>query len=277
MSTPRIFITGGGSGLGRALAQRYAQAGWRVCIGDIDEAGSAQTLALIQGQAAAAHALSCDVTQDADLEAAANWLQSQWGGVDVVVNNAGVAAAGGIAEMTMRDWHWIVDINLLGVVRGCRAFTPLFRRQRSGHFVNIASMAGLVHPPKMAAYNATKAAVVALSETLKLELEPDGIRSSVVCPAFFRTNIANNMRATDADTERVTHKLVDRAKIGADEIARQIFDGVAKGDFHILTHAEGRLAWRIKRYAPYRMFSALMARETRRMMGRRPPGDGSAE
>jgi NAD(P)-dependent dehydrogenase (short-subunit alcohol dehydrogenase family) len=262
----RIFITGGASGLGRALAERYARAGWRVCIGDIDEAAAAETVGVLRQLGANAHALHCDVTRDADFETAAAWLHEHWGGVDVVVNNAGVAAAGGIVEMPMRDWLWSVDINLLGVVRGCRTFTPLFRAQGHGHLVNIASMAGLIHAPLMAAYNATKAGVVALSETLKIELEPDGIGVSVVCPGFFRTGIARNMRATGADVKNITHKLVDRAKAGADEIAHQIFEGVARGDFHILTHADGRAAWRIKRYAPYRWYAALMARQTRGMM-----------
>jgi NAD(P)-dependent dehydrogenase (short-subunit alcohol dehydrogenase family) len=269
MSARRIFITGGGSGLGRALAERYARAGWKVCVGDIDDAAGADTVSVLQQLGATAHYLRCDVTQDADFDAAAAWLRDQWGGVDVVVNNAGVAAAGGIADMPMRDWLWSVDINLLGVVRGCRTFTPMFRAQGHGHLVNIASMAGLIHAPMMAAYNATKAGVVALSETLKIELAADRIAVSVVCPGFFRTGIARNMRATGADVKHITHKLVDRAKAGADDIAQQIFDGVERGDFHILTHADGRTAWRIKRYAPYRWYAALMARQTRGMM--RPP------
>ncbi|MGB1562909.1 MAG: SDR family oxidoreductase [Sinimarinibacterium flocculans] len=272
MSAQRIFITGGASGLGRALAERYARAGWRVCVGDIDDAAGSETAGALAQLGGDAHYLHCDVTRDADFEAAAAWLREHWGGVDVVVNNAGVAAAGGIAEMPMQDWLWSVDINLLGVVRGCRSFTPLLRAQGGGHLVNIASMAGLIHAPMMAAYNATKAGVVALSETLKIELAPDGIDVSVVCPGFFRTGIARNMRATGADVKHITHKLVDRAKTGADEIARQIFDGVARGDFHILTHADGRMAWRIKRHAPYRWYAALMARQTRGMM--RPRGAG---
>lgn len=269
MNAQRIFITGGASGLGRALAERYARAGWQVCIGDIDDTAGAETLTALQQLGATAHALRCDVTRDDDFDAAAAWLRTHWGGVDVVVNNAGVAAAGGIAELPMQDWLWSVDINLLGVVRGCRTFTPLFRTQGHGHLVNIASMAGLIHAPMMAAYNATKAGVVALSETLKIELAPDRIKVSVVCPGFFRTGIARNMRATGADVKHITHKLVDRAKAGADQIAQQIFEGVARGDFHILTHADGRAAWRIKRYAPYRWYAALMARQTRGLL--RPP------
>jgi NAD(P)-dependent dehydrogenase (short-subunit alcohol dehydrogenase family) len=129
--------------------------------------------------------LPCDVTKETDLAAAAQWLETNWGGVDVVINNAGVAAAGGIADYELPDWEWILDINLLGVVRGCKVFTPLFRRQGGGRFINIASMAGLMNLPKMAPYNASKAAVISLSETLAYELAADNIKVSVVCPSFF--------------------------------------------------------------------------------------------
>ena len=251
----RIFITGGASGLGRALAERHARAGWRVCIGDLDVERCAE-------------ALACDVTREDALQAAADWLQREWGGVDVVINNAGVAQMGGIAETSLADWQWAVDINLLGVVRGCKVFAPLLRTQGGGQLVNIASMAGLVHMPNAAAYNATKAAVVALSETLQLELEPDGIRVSVVCPAFFRTDLARNMRAANPQLEGMTKRLVERARIGADEIAERIFAGIERGDPHILTHPEARRFWRLKRMLPYRWYLALMRRQLAQVAAR---------
>ena len=269
MNAKRIFITGGASGLGRALAERYARAGYRVCIGDINEARMAETLKALRSAGAECHALRCDVTTEADVQAAADWLRAEWGGVDIVVNNAGVAVAGGIDELSLADWQWAVDINLLGVVRGCKVFTPLFRRQGCGYFVNIASMAGLIHPPMMGAYNATKAAVVALSETLKIELADDHIGVSVVCPAFFRTNLSESLRAGNPDMERITRKLVDKARIGADEIADKIYRGVSRGNFHILTHARERKIWRLKRVLPYHVYAASMLKQTRAMMGSR--------
>ena len=264
----RIFITGGASGLGRALAERYARAGWRVCIGDLDVERCAEVLAAIRVHSPHSHALACDVTREDALQAAAEWLQREWGGVDVMVNNAGVAQMGGIAETTLDDWRWAVDINLLGVVRGCKVFAPLLRTQGGGQLVNIASMAGLVHMPQAAAYNATKAAVVALSETLQLELEPDGIRVSVVCPAFFRTDLARNMRAANPQLEGMTKRLVERARIGADEIAERIFAGIERGDPHILTHPEARRFWRLKRMLPYRWYLALMRRQLAQVAAR---------
>ena len=264
----RIFITGGASGLGRALAERYARAGWRVCIGDLDVERCAEVLAAIRVHSPHSQALACDVTREDALQAAADWLQREWGGVDVVINNAGVAQMGGIAETTLDDWRWAVDINLLGVVRGCKVFAPLLRTQGGGQLVNIASMAGLVHMPNAAAYNATKAAVVALSETLQLELEPDGIGVSVVCPAFFRTDLARNMRAANPQLEGMTKRLVERARIGADEIAERIFAGIERGDPHILTHPEARRFWRLKRMLPYRWYLALMRRQLAQVAAR---------
>ncbi len=272
MSGKRIFITGGASGLGRALAERHARAGWRVCIGDLDVERCAEALAAIRMHSPHSHALTCDVTREEALQAAADWLQREWGGIDVVVNNAGVAQMGGIADTSLDDWQWAVDINLLGVVRGCKVFVPLLRASeaggRGGQLVNIASMAGLVHMPQAAAYNATKAAVVALSETLQLELEPDDIRVSVVCPAFFRTDLAKHMRAATPELEGMTRRLVERARIGADEIAQRIFDGIQRGDPYILTHPEARRFWRLKRLLPHRIYLALMRRQLARVAAR---------
>ena len=264
----RVFITGGASGLGQALALHYAGQGWRVLIGDLDRERCADTLAELRAISPVSDAIACDVTREADLQAAVTWLQQQWGGVDVVINNAGVAQMGGIADASEADWQWIVDINLLGVARGCRVFTPLLRAQGGGQLVNIASMAGLVHMPQAAAYNATKAAVVALSETLQLELEADGIGVSVVCPAFFRTALAQHMRASDPKLEAMTRRLVERARIGPEQIARQVFEGVQRGDTHILTHPDARRAWLLKRVLPYRWYMAMMRRQLARVSAR---------
>jgi NAD(P)-dependent dehydrogenase (short-subunit alcohol dehydrogenase family) len=268
MGSKRVFITGGASGLGRALANRFADAGYSVCIGDVDDGRGAEALAELKAKGTA-HYVHCDVTHESALQSAAEWLQSNWGGVDVVINNAGVASAGGISEFSMDDWEWIVNINLLGVVRGCKVFTTLMREQGSGHIVNIASLAGLIYPPKMASYCATKAAVVALSETMTMELDPDNIKVSVVCPSFFRTNLAESLRASDPDTQAATQRLVNKAKLGAEEIAGRVFNSIEKGEFYILPHPEGRSIWRLKRLLPFKIYRARMLKQTARMMARR--------
>lgn len=266
----RIFVTGGASGFGRAIAERWARAGYRVCIGDIHDERLAETLASLRALGATAHSLRCDVTKEADLEAAAKWLEESWGGVDVVVNNAGVAIGGGITEISIDDWRWIIDINLLGVVRGCRVFTPMFRKQGGGGFVNVSSMSGLIHLPMMSAYSATKAAVVAISETLAVELASDKITVSVVCPSFFRTNLTETLRAGSPDVAAVTHKLVNKASRSADEIADLTFKGVQRGDFHVLTHNDGKAAWMLKRFAPFSIYATAIAKQARRMMPKAP-------
>lgn len=271
MSGRRVFVTGAASGLGRAIATRFARAGDRVLVGDVDVAGEAVAESLRSAGASDAFFLRCDVTRDQDVAAARDALEARWGGVDVVVNNAGVALAGGIDVVSMEDWSWIVDVNLLGVVRGCRTFTPVFKRQRRGHFVNVASMAGLLDVPFMSAYNATKAAVVSLSETLQNELRDDGVRVSVICPSFFQTNIASNMRATEPGLRAVTEKLLARSRLTADDVADDVFRAVEAGRFYVLSHEEGRAAWMMKRLLPRRVYASVMRRRTdgmRRAAGR---------
>jgi NAD(P)-dependent dehydrogenase (short-subunit alcohol dehydrogenase family) len=268
MSGKRIFITGGASGLGRALAESYARAGWRVCIGDLDLERCAGTMGALAGPGPH-HAIVCDVTKDRDVEAAAAWLEREWGGLDVLVNNAGVAQVGAIADVSIEDWKWAIDINLLGVVRGCKTFVPLFRRQKQGHIVNVASMAGLMHPPRSAAYSATKAAVVALSEVLKAELVRDHIQVSVVCPGFFRTQLAANMRASDPKSVLNTHKLVEGSPFSAEQIAEKVQRGIARGEFHILTHREEYVSWLMKRFLPFDLYLKAMKRQVKSQQQRR--------
>ena len=118
----------------------------------------------------------------------------------------------------------------MGVVRGCRTFTPIFKRQRDGHIVNVASLAGFIHGPGMSSYNATKAAVVAVSETLGFELDPWGIKVSVVCPSFFRTNLHESMRGTDTAMESTAIGLITQAPFTAAEIATAVLHGIEAGD-----------------------------------------------
>jgi NAD(P)-dependent dehydrogenase (short-subunit alcohol dehydrogenase family) len=259
----RVFITGGASGLGRALAERYARAGAQVCIADVNDARGAETVAVLETTAADAHYLHCDVTAEADLQGARAALEQRWGGVDIVVNNAGVAQAGAIDDVSMDDWRWIVEINLLGVVRGCRVFTPLFKRQGGGHFVNVSSMAGLLDPPLMSSYNATKAAVVSLSETLENELGSSGIKVTVLCPSFVRTNLGESLRAADPKLRARLDRLMSRSSVTVEQIADQVFDAVAGGRFYVLPHADARRAWYLKRLLPRPIYRAIMRRQAR--------------
>ena len=265
----RVFITGGASGLGRELAMIYARAGARICIGDVHEARGEETQrALIAAGASDARFMPCNVTREEDLQQVAESLSDDWGGLDVLINNAGVAGAGAIEDVAISDWNWIIDINLLGVVRGCKVFTPIFKRQGNGHIVNIASMAGLLDVPRMASYNVTKAAVVALSTTLEQELMEHGIKVSVVCPSFFQTNLEETMRSTDPGLKKMMNKLLASGKLSAEQVAQIIVDGVRSGKVHILPHASGDKLWRAKRYLPHALYSAMFQKSMQRMKPR---------
>lgn len=258
MQTKRIFITGGASGLGFAIAQVCAQAGWRVCIGDRDSERGQAVIASLQRLQAEAQFFACDVTKMSDLQQVAEQLQQQWGGVDVVVNNAGVAQVGKLSQTSLDDWQWIIDINLMGVVRGCQAFLPTFKAQGHGYFVNVASMAGLLDVANMTAYNATKAAVVSLSETLQNELAKDNIGVTVVCPSFFRTNLADGMRTSIDGMPDKLDKLMSASKLNAQDIAKIILRCIEQGKFYCLPHREGRTAWYLKRFLPRQWYRRVI-------------------
>jgi NAD(P)-dependent dehydrogenase (short-subunit alcohol dehydrogenase family) len=245
----RIFITGGASGLGRAIAERYLRDGARVLIGDMNEDRGAATVEALS-PLGTIQFLPLDVRRESSLIDARKWLEENWGGVDILVNNAGVAAAGRVERLTDEDWRWILDINLMGVVYGCRVFTALFKAQGGGHIVNIASMAGLLNPPMMSSYNVTKAAVVALSETLHYELDPWGIGTTVVCPSFFQTNLTESMRSPEPGMAEQVGKLLATSDISADDIATMIRDAVDKGRFMLLPHKAARRAWWLRRFLP---------------------------
>ena len=244
----RVLVTGGASGLGAALADACAARGDDVLIGDIADPGGVETLA---GARSSTTAMKLDVRSDEDWASALAWVEEHWGGLDVLVNNAGVAGGGRIDRSGMDEWQWITEINLFGVVRGTRTFVPMFKRQRSGQIVNVASLAGLVHPAGLGSYNAVKAGVVAFTETCAHELAEYGVRCSVVCPSYFRTNLIEHMQATHpggADTAigHVIGGLVANAPLGPEEIAAAVIEGMERGDELILPDPAARAAYELK-------------------------------
>lgn len=265
-ANPRAVVTGAGSGLGRALCAELAKRGGRIIASDIDLDAVKATVAGLG--AAEAYALRCDVTKLDDVVALADEAERRLGGVDLVINNAGVAVGGRIGEIPIESWQWIVGINFWGVVHGCHVFMPRLRRQGSGHILNVASTAGLIASAKLGPYNTTKSAVVALSETLFGELVDDNIGVSVLCPTFFQTNIVNSARMhAEEQMADVVRQMMSAATIQAGEVARIALDGAARGDLYILPHRDGRILWRLKRWFPvgfYKLMPKLMALRTRR-------------
>jgi short-subunit dehydrogenase len=264
MNEQTIFITGGASGLGKAIALKYARSGYKVCIADINDERGEQCLKDLRSYGVEAFYLHCDVTKEDDIITAKNKVLEQWGSIDIVVNNAGVASSGLIEDQSLKDWNWIISINLMSVVIASKVFTPVFKQQGYGYFVNTASAAGIANAPTMSSYNVTKAGVISLSETLRAELHGHNIGVSVVCPTFFKTNLADSMRSASTNTKPMVDKLMAKSKITADDIAEDIYDAVIKKKFWVLPHRDGRVLWYTKRYLPS-LFNWMIARGYARM------------
>lgn len=262
-STQRVLITGAGSGLGRALAFRYAEAGWRVACADIRIDRAKETVALITGFGIGAMALQVDVGNNDSFEDLRDEILAAWEGVDLVINNAGISGGGSVLTTSLDDWTWMVNINLLGVVRGCRLFGPVLIEQGAGCIVNISSFAAIAGAPNMASYAASKAGVVALSEGLRAELEGSGVKVSVVCPSFFQSNLLEGFRAPDPSSLHMAKHFMREAKESATDIAEAIYHAVDRGEFLILPTHEVRSYWRLKRWFPQLYFRKLMQRINR--------------
>jgi len=259
-----ILITGAGSGFGAALAHRYATDGWNVAVTDIDEERARQTCSELQKYRGDSFGMQLDITRSE------HWLQlheivlQKWDGLQILVNNAGVAAAGNVEDTSMEDWQWVLDIDLMGVVRGCHQFSGLMKKQKSGHIVNISSFAGLAGLPFIAAYGVAKAGVVALSEALRAEMHPYGVGVTVACPAFVKTGLLDSFRSPHADKhddalDKVANWMAT-SDVSAEQVAEEITKAVRDNKFLLLTHGQTRWAWRMKRWFPQRYFKMLAKR-----------------
>jgi len=262
-TTPVALITGAGSGLGAAMANRFARAGWRVIVTD-QHPDRAETVASgLTGSGHAARAL--DVTESVQWEALADFVDDQYGRIDLLVNNAGVATGGMLGETPLEDWEWVLEINLMGVVRGCHHFVGRFREQGFGHIVNVASWAGLAAAPGIASYGTAKAAVVSMSEMLRAELAPCGVEVSVLCPAFVKTALTDSMRAPDDSYAKRVQRWMEHSGISAEDVAETVYQATQKPRFLLLTHSETRWQYRLKRWFPSLYFRILM-RTMRKLM-----------
>lgn len=256
-----ILITGAGSGFGAALAHRYATDGWNVAVTDINEDRARQTCSELQEFPGDIFSLKLDITRDEHWQQAHDAVLQRWGGLQVLINNAGVAAAGNVEDTSMEDWQWVLDIDLMGVVRGCHQFAGLMKQQKSGHIVNISSFAALAGLPFITAYGVAKAGVVALSEALRAEMHPYGVGVTVACPAFVKTDLLGSFRSPHADKHADTLNKVntwmETSGVSAEQVAEEIAKAVRDKKFLLLTHGQTRWAWRMKRWLPQRYFNLL--------------------
>lgn len=263
--TQVVVITGAASGFGRALALQWAKHGASICVADINKVGGQETCDLVVKAGGQAMFCRCDVTSDADAEHLRDKVLEQWGRVDVVINNAGVASADRIEDEPIAQWQWVIEINLLSVVRMAKVFTPVFKQQNQGHFLNVASQAGITPIPYMSSYNVTKSAVVALSETHRLELADFNIGVSVMCPGFFSTNLGDSLKTQLPVMKKLLEKMLTRSDMTAEQVAQIAYDGVAENKYMILSHKDGKQIFTFKRLFPNNWYFNSVLKRTRRL------------
>lgn len=237
-------ITGGASGIGRACALAIARRGADVVIADINEARMRDTVSEIQALGRRSVGVRCDVSRDGELEQLAERAIAEMGRVDLLMNNAGVVLGGPIEQVTMDDWEWIVNINLLGPVRGVRAFLPHMLERGSGYIVNTASFAGLVaHNPLTIPYDTTKHGVVGFSAGLALYCRPRGIGVSVLCPGYVETNLSENYRFRGLDDSGPGPVRMPDLTVQPEAVAERVVQAVRAEQFLILSQPEHAHIW----------------------------------
>ena len=249
-------LTGAGSGFGLECARIGARLGMNLVLVDVQQDALDAATAEVQAAGAQVLARKVDVSNAAQMEQLAADVQQRFGAPHLVFNNAGVGAGGLVWENSVKDWEWVLGVNLWGVVHGVRLFTPMMLAAAKadpawrGHIVNTASMAGLVDAPNMGIYNVSKHAVVSLSETLyqDLSLVTDQISASVLCPFFVPTGIHQSHRNRPQDMaagrptksqligQAMSDKAVTSGKVTAAEVAQKVFDAAAQGQFYIYSH-----------------------------------------
>lgn len=264
-------VTGAGSGIGRATCDALARRGVHIAVVDLDEARAKETAELVRtyGRRASVHV--ADVRDLARLEAVATEVVDEHGGCNIVVNNAGVTSAGWFEEDPVEDLRWIFDINVWGVVHGCRAFLPALRKADEGHIVNLSSMVGLLGLPHNTSYSLTKGAVRSFTEALRAELVATDIGVTAVFPGAIRTDITNTARGTHADllASMGRSRLAPLAMRPPSAVARRIVKAIEGDRARVLVGPDARAVDLVARILPGR--SGLIGRATNRAanMGRR--------
>jgi NAD(P)-dependent dehydrogenase (short-subunit alcohol dehydrogenase family) len=239
------FITGGASGIGLSMAEAFGGEGMAVMLADIEPEALERALNGLREKQIRAEGVVTDVTSREAVRAAADATIAAFGKVHVVCNNAGVGAGGLLGTVQPSDWDWVIDVNLKAVVYGVEIFAPLIEAHgEGGHFVNTASLAGMVSPPGMEPYCATKFAVVAMSEGWSVQLAPRGIGVSVLCPGFVKTRINESRRnrpaaygpdergppPADAPVSRVL------SGIPVEPVGRRVVEAVKANELYVFTH-----------------------------------------
>ncbi len=255
LSGRTAFITGGASGIGLELGRTFVAAGMKVMLADVETGALERAVASLREVTSDICGVACDVADADSVERAAQATFDAFGHVHVVCNNAGVAAGGGIDNISLDNWRWVIDVNLMGVVHGIRTFLPHLRAHgEGGHIVNTASMAGMNGGLGFSPYTASKFAVVAMSEGLSMQVKPHGIGVSVLCPSFVRTAIGDSGRNRPARYGQpqpldpvspaglMVAEIARRLEAGLDpsDVAARVVSAIRNDELYIFTHPNMR-------------------------------------
>jgi len=251
-------VTGAASGLGRALVERLAAAGWQIAAVDLEPALARQPLP------AGTRVIAGDVREARLWRAVHDRLRADWPELGLLVNAAGVGATGEVGQLPEEQWRRVLDTNLLGTALGCETFLPWLRAGSRSHLVNVASIAGILAPPSMAAYSASKAGVVALSEAIAAECDRGRPGVTVVCPGFFRSGLLDSWHFTSDLEHREAARRMTAARWTSDRVAERVLAAVRRDRRYVVLGRRARWAWRFKRFAP-RATTALIRRIYRRL------------
>jgi NAD(P)-dependent dehydrogenase (short-subunit alcohol dehydrogenase family) len=251
------FVTGAASGIGFALARAFAEAGMNVMLADVEADALESAVRSLHDFGSRVHGIRCDVADPESVEQAARAAFKTFGRVHILCNNAGVAAGGGIDHISIDNWRWVIDVNLMGVVHGIKSFLAHIRDHgEGGHIVNTASMAGMINGMGFSPYAASKYAVVAMSEGLSLQLKPLGIGVSVLCPEYVRTRIGESGRNRLArygtpqpldpasPAAALVADIARRIEAGLDPaaVAARVLAAIRNDELYIFTHPNMRAA-----------------------------------
>ncbi|MFN2297840.1 MAG: SDR family NAD(P)-dependent oxidoreductase [Anaerolineales bacterium] len=252
------IVTGGASGIGRALCEALAENGAKVVVADINRDGAEKTAAAIMEANGQAQARKVDVTKMKDVQKVVDETAAEHGRLDFLFNNAGVTLCGEVRDLTLDHWQRMIDVNLWGVIHGVQAAYPLMVKQGSGHIVNVASLDGLTPMPMAAPYTAAKHAIVGLSTVLRLEAEELGVKVSVACPGAVKTGVLDAAEFIGVQREGAIGEIAAFNLMDADVCARAILRGVARNEQIILDGAvHNRIFWWMYRVSPS-LYSKLM-------------------
>lgn len=257
LANKTAFVTGGASGIGFALGRAFAEVGMTVMLADIEDDALSVAVESLRGIGPAVRGVACDVTDPDSVELAANATYAAFGNVHVVCNNAGVAGGSGIDNITLDNWRWVLDVNLMGVLHGIRTFLPHIRAHgEGGHIVNTASMAGLQSDMGFSPYSTSKFAVVNMSEGLAIQVKPLGIGVALVCPGYVRTRIGESARnraarygpspkldpSSSACAFAARSAELQRSGLDPSDVAAQVLTAIRENELYVFTHYDA--SWR---------------------------------